>query len=379
MSLRYPAKSTRSGENGVLPEHLASSGDRFKALSLSWSSKRNSGALPHDWTKQKVPTLVEVSIRALFNSPDDLCALLAYMPRHLQLRCSRYAALKCPEAFMEGWRCNTLGDFEGTRTSTFFETVAGVEGETIYVGNGKTSVPIRRYLESIGATSTEPNNDVESWEEVVPTPARLFEPISIPLTTLILAHIPLSSLSQLITLIPSTLTTLAFLSLVPSQPPSTYRAPREYWLKALSRKAPWLHIIDLSFNRHIGTDILDQLNGIDWSIAWKDLVVLGLRLVGITSESQPISKVERGTRSRNAFGALWYEPSDGIPTGSGLVEEVQGDVRDPDADTCRLADEDPLSVATSMDDGFADGLRTLRAKIDSARVLYGSPSVRIAY
>ncbi|KAG8881321.1 hypothetical protein FRB97_009663 [Tulasnella sp. 331] len=328
LNLGSHSNSTRASSE--LYDQLSRPSDRYKALTFGWAHSLSS-QLPYNWAKTRsniVPSLVDITIRSLFESPTDLCATLSFLPSHLRQRCSRYAALHCPEAYWEGWKVDHYQEGRGLEegfakhTTTFLEAVAGMEGEMIYVGNGRSAGPAKKYLESI-ATRLEQQRgiEVDSWEESFSSTSHLHASLTspaTPLTSLHLIDISSSSLNQLIPIIPPTLITLSLISLAILQTPTSFRAPREYWLKALSRRAPWLRTLDLSFNHRIGVDILDQLLGIDWNITWCDLMVLGLRHVAIHKDDASLTvldaamlEVERLARSGDRFGAVWNDQTTG--------------------------------------------------------------------
>ncbi|KAG9014573.1 hypothetical protein FRB94_011751 [Tulasnella sp. JGI-2019a] len=376
---------------------LSNPSDRYKALAFSWAQTPLS--IPYNWSRAApngvVPSLVDITIRSLFESPADLCSTIEFLPSHLRLRCSRYAALNCPEAFWEGWKvdCDDQTDAKGVGGSTdnpgrtFLDATAGMEGEMIYIGNGKSAGPVRKYLDAVAVGSEQQGTEVNSsWEESsssMQSHNNLLQTPSIPLTSLHLTNIPSSSLNLLIPIIPPTLTTLSLISLTVLQTPTSFRAPREYWLKALSRRAPWLRTLDLSFNYRIGVDILDQLNNIDWIATWRDLSVIGLRHVAlntnVTIDAPPVPKAERLARSRDPFDALWVDQSLGdVEEGESDDPSYEGGLEVLDLPEVR-AGREVMAATGSLEGNLDDGIRSLGIKLQKARAGVGVVPIRIAF
>jgi len=278
MSLQQagPPAGSRAAPGGPSPDGPAfmTPIERHQAFAFGWSTEEAPHPVPlNPLVGPAIPSLLDVSLQALFTSPESLAAAVVFLPPHLRCRASRYAAIHFPQAFYGGLEVEAYDDTDDAAPHdpiTFVEVVSG--SELNYVGDGRSGTQVRRLLEAYDE-SMKSKEGTEYWDESPPVPDGPSS--SLPLTMIHLMGIPVALVMKIIPLLPPTLSRLSLLSLTVNAPTLSTNPPENRILSKLSKQLPSLELLDLSFNSWLIP--IDQVKHVEWSTAWQHLTTFGVR------------------------------------------------------------------------------------------------------
>ncbi|KAG8902857.1 hypothetical protein FRB99_004019 [Tulasnella sp. 403] len=260
-------------KNTALSSSMHGFMERYYALYQGWTHHNSVPLPPAPLADAKLlaPSLVDASIAVLLTIPDLLIEALPLLPIHLRARIARTALVRYPEIYyniesaVDSQESSDTDDLD----ASFFAGVAGAELELNYFGNGQSALVVRRFLESY-LDKMGKQRDLESWEDVPPTGQLTTDPF-MPLASLHLVNIPLTSLINMLPLLPNTVVTLSLMSLtLPMIAGSkTTQANQGFLLRKLAQRLPLLCCLNIPHNAWM--DIREQVKHVDWGRSWHHL------------------------------------------------------------------------------------------------------------